>query len=374
MRNGYRVIDGDGHMQEPLDIWDNYVEQPYHHRRPLVSGHVGRYLFNYHPCEAFPEGRGSVRPESVFADCEERFGDAWRNWWALPDRLTEIDKEGLDIQVGFPTNGNSATSSSITDPELQAALVRAYNNWATDYCRDSDGRVQFIAQVTLLDVNEAIEEARRMGPCPQATAINLPDPGGSRKWSDEEFDPLWETLDELSLAASFHGGGSQQRVFKDYTTTPTLASVSHALSFPLDAMLAMGTLIFGEVLERFPNLRVSFLEANAGWVPWWLSRMDDHAVGRQGRFQYGEEVRLTPSEYFARQCFVACDADEGQLEFAASQLNDNLIFNTDWPHPDAPIPGAVDSFLGHDIEDEVKRKILWDNSVRLYGPRVLGKN
>ncbi len=374
MRNGYRIIDGDGHMQEPLDIWDNYVEKPFHHRRPLVSGHVGRYLFNYHPCEAFPEGRGSVRPESVFADCEERFGDAWRSWWALPDRLTEIDKEGLDIQVGFPTNGNSATSSSITDPKLQAALVRAYNNWATDYCSDSDGRVQFIAQVTLLDVNEAIEEARRMGPCPQATAINLPDPGESRKWSDEEFDPLWETLDELSLAASFHGGGSQQRVFKDYTTTPTLASVSHALSFPLDAMLAMGTLIFGEVLEMFPNMRVSFLEANAGWVPWWLSRMDDHAVGRQGRFQYGEEVRLTPSEYFARQCFVACDADEGQLEFAASQLNDNLIFNTDWPHPDAPIPGAVDSFLSHNITDETKRKILWDNSVRLYGPRVLGKN
>jgi predicted TIM-barrel fold metal-dependent hydrolase len=374
MRNGFRIIDGDGHMQEPLDIWDNYVEQPFHHRRPLVSGHVGRYLFNYHPCEAFPEGRGSVRPESVFADCEDRYGDAWRNWWALSDRLTEIDKEGLDIQVGFPTNGNSATSHHITDPKLQAALVRAYNNWATDYCKDSDGRVQFIGQVTLLDVNEAIEEARRMAPCPQATAINLPDPGDSRKWSDGEFDPLWETLDELSLAASFHGGGSQQRVFKDYTTTPTLASVSHALSFPLDAMLAMGTLIFGEVLDRFPNLRVSFLEANAGWVPWWLSRMDDHAVGRQGRFQYGEDVRLKPSEYFARQCFVACDADEGQLEFAASQLKDNLIFNTDWPHPDAPIPGAVDSFLGHNIEEETKRNILWDNSVRLYGPRVLGKN
>ena len=372
MRDGYRIIDGDGHMQEPLDIWDNYVEKPFHGRRPLVSGHVGRYLFNYHPCEAFPEGRGSVRPESVFADCEERYGDAWRNWWALPDRINEIDKEGLDIQVGFPTNGNSATSEHITDPMLQAALVRAYNNWATDYCRDSSGRVQFIAQVTMLDVNEAILEARRMAPCAEATAINLPDPGEGRRWSDEEFDPLWATLDELSLAASFHGGGSQNRVFKDYTTTPTLASVSHALSFPLDAMLAMGTLIFGEVLDRFPNMRCSFLEANAGWVPWWLSRMDDHAVGRQGRFQYGEEVRLKPSEYFQRQCFVACDADEGQLEFAASQLNDNLFFNTDWPHPDAPIPGAVDSFLSHNIADDVKRKILWDNSIRLYGPRVLG--
>ncbi|MFB3092578.1 MAG: amidohydrolase family protein [Dehalococcoidia bacterium] len=374
MRNGYRIIDGDGHMQEPLDIWDSYVEKEFYDRRPLVSGHVGKYLFNYHPCEAFPEGRDAVRPESVFADCEERFGDAWRNWWTLPDRLKEIDKEGLDIQVSFPTNGNTATSHHITDPKLQAALVRAYNNWATDYCHDSEGRVQFIAQVTMLDVNEAIAEVRRMAPRAEATAINLPDPGESRRWSDTEFDPFWATLDELDLAASFHGGGSQARVFKDYTATPSLASVSHALSFPLDAMLAMGTLIFGDVLERFPNLRCSFLEANAGWVPWWLSRMDDHAVGRQGRFQYGEEVRLKPSEYFERQCSVACDADEGHLEFAASQLGDNLFFNTDWPHPDSPIPGAVDMFLDHNISDEVKRKILWDNSVKLYGERVLAKN
>ena len=72
MRNGYRVIDGDGHMQEPLDIWDKYVEKDYYDRRPLVSGHVARYLFEYEPCEAFPEGRKAPRPESVFADCEEQ--------------------------------------------------------------------------------------------------------------------------------------------------------------------------------------------------------------------------------------------------------------------------------------------------------------
>ena len=109
-------------------------------------------------------------------------------------------------------------------------------------------------------------------------------------------------------------------------------------------------------------------------VPVCHCRMDDHAVGRQGRFQYGEEVRLKPSEYFERQCSVACDADEGQLEFAASQIGDNLFFNTDWPHPDSPIPGAVDMFLDHNISDEVKKKILWDNSVKLYGERVLAKN
>ena len=93
MKNGYRVIDGDGHMQEPLDIWDTYVERDYYDRRPLVSGHVARYLFEYDPCEAFPEGRQSPRPESVFADCEERYGDAWRTWWSLAARIQEIEKE-----------------------------------------------------------------------------------------------------------------------------------------------------------------------------------------------------------------------------------------------------------------------------------------
>jgi len=371
MRNGYRIIDGDGHMQEPLDIWDQYVEPEYYDRRPLVSGHIARYIFEYAPCEAFPEGRSSLRPESVFSDCEERYGDAWRTWWSLPARIKEIQKEGLDIQVGFPTNGGSAVSRYITDPKLQSALSRAYNNWATDYCQDSEGKVQYIAMVTILDVDEAIKEVHRTSGLPEATAINLPDPGDSRRWSDAEFDPLWATLSELGMAASFHGGGSQDRIFTEYTKTPGLASVSHAISFPLDCMLAMGTLVFGEVLERFPALRCSFLEANAGWVPWWLGRMDDHAVGRQGRFQYGEEVKLKPSDYFMRQCYVACDADEETLTFAATQLKDNLIFNTDWPHPDAPIPGAVDKFLERDFSEDIKKKILWDNSVSLYGDRVL---
>ncbi|MBM3924956.1 MAG: amidohydrolase [SAR202 cluster bacterium] len=370
MKKDYRVIDGDGHMQEPTDIWDKYVEKAYHDKRPLVSGHVMRYLFSYAPCPSFPEGRGLPRPDSVFADCPDRFGKAWDSWWSLPARIDAMKQEKVDIQVGFPTNGGAALSSHLTDAPLQAALCRAYNNWATDYCRDSKGKVQYIALVSMLDINEAIKEAKRASAIPAATAINMPDPGGSRVWSDAQFDPLWSALEELDLAASFHGGGSQQHFFKDLTKTPGLASVSHALAFPLDDMLAMGTLIFGGVLERHPNLRCSFLEANAGWLPWWLGRMDDHAVGRQGRFQYGKGVDMKPSDYFRRQCFVACDADEETLEIATERAADNLIFNTDWPHPDAPVPGAVNKFLSRPIPDATKKKILWDNSVKLYGNRV----
>ena len=103
MKDGFRILDADGHMQEPLDIWDTYVESAFHDRRPKVVGHAGRYLFEYDPCEAFPEGRYQPRPESVFSDVEARYGEAWRSWWTLATRLQAMTEEGLDVQVGFPT-------------------------------------------------------------------------------------------------------------------------------------------------------------------------------------------------------------------------------------------------------------------------------
>ena len=136
-------------------------------------------------------------------------------------------------------------------------------------------------------------------------------------------------------------------------------------------MLSIGDLIFGDVLEKFPNMRCGFYEANAGWTPFWLSRMDDHGPGRQGVFLQGHHMPLKPSEYFMRQCFVACDPDEGTLHSAVEWLDgDNIVFNTDYPHPDAPFPGSVDKFLAQPLEDRHRRKILWDNSKALYGSRL----
>ena len=147
--------------------------------------------------------------------------------------------------------------------------------------------------------------------------------------------------------------------------------VAHAISFPVDLMLSLAALIFGNVLERFPDLRCGFYEANAGWVPYWLARLDDHGTGRQARFMQGGSVSLKPSEYFLRQCSVSCDPDEGTLPLVVDYLEGgNIIFNTDYPHPDAPFPGAVDKFLEQPIPEEAKRKILWDNSMDLYRDRI----
>jgi len=186
----------------------------------------------------------------------------------------------------------------------------------------------------------------------------------------DTYDDLWKALVDADSAACFHGGGSQFTIYNNWRTAK-LEPVSHALTCMVDGQLAMAALIFGGVLDRVPKLRVAFYESNAAWVPAWLCKMDDHAIGRQARFIEGHRPLRKPSEVFAQQCFVAADADEGDLAHAVEFLNgENIIFNTDYPHGDSPMPGAVDMFLRQPLSDAAKSKILWDNAVRLYGGRI----
>ena len=140
-------------------------------------------------------------------------------------------------------------------------------------------------------------------------------------------------------------------------------------------MISLGHMIFLGLLEKFPKMRISLLEGNAGWLPFWLGRLDDHCLRnkRQGMWFDSEGLPLKPSEYFKRQGFVACDPDEFGLKGTVMLVGeDNVVWNTDYSHPDAPDPDkAIPDFLEQDIAESAKRKILWDNAARLYGDRIL---
>jgi predicted TIM-barrel fold metal-dependent hydrolase len=153
-----------------------------------------------------------------------------------------------------------------------------------------------------------------------------------------------------------------------------LRGLNHALGFPCDNMATLGHFIFTGILERFPKLRLAILESNSGWLPFWLGRMDDHTHGRNSVMGKSEKLKLHPTEYFMRQCAIACDSDERGLKYVVDELaGDNIVWNTDYPHPDAIEPArALPEFDAHQISQEAKRKILWDNAVKLFGPRIIG--
>ncbi len=282
-----------------------------------------------------------------------------------------MDAEGIDIAVMFRTSASMLVSIDSLEPEYSLALCRAFNDWVADYCVENPNRLKATAIVPQHDPKLAALEARRAVEELGAVAIVLlPMPVAGRHLHDAEFDPLWEEIQRLGVPACFHGtsgAASAEYVGGRFAGHPSYRTLLHASTFALELMLAMGSMILGGVLERFPRLKVAFLEGNCSWLPWWLYRLDD----QWEKFGVGETVQLSakPSSYFTRQCYISVDADE---RLAADMVNrlgdDNLVFSTDYPHPDSAYPHATDEFLSIEgLSSQTRRKVLWDNCARLYG-------
>ena len=131
-------------------------------------------------------------------------------------------------------------------------------------------------------------------------------------------------------------------------------------------MLTLGAVVTGGVLSRFPGLRMAFLEGNCSWLPWWLWALDERWEAWGDRELFKQDA--LPSELFRRQCFVSVEPEEELCKHVVTEVgDDNLVLSTDWPHDDSRFPHALDAFLGQaSLSQATKRKVLWDNTARLY--------
>ena len=128
----------------------------------------------------------------------------------------------------------------------------------------------------------------------------------------------------------------------------------------------MVDVVGGGVLERFPGLIVAFLEGNCSWAPWLLWRLDDH-YEMSAAYDH-PDLKMEPSEYFERQCYLSAECDEEPAEIVSEYgLEGNIVFSTDYPHADSKYSGSVDRFLQMPLSDQVRRKSIWDNCARLFG-------
>ena len=131
--------------------------------------------------------------------------------------------------------------------------------------------------------------------------------------------------------------------------------------------MAMMGMICGGVLERHPRLKVGFFEAGCSWVPYWLSRLDEH-FEHPKLGHYMRDLTMKPSGYFERQCVVTCDPGDKTIPIAIENLGpDKVLFATDYPHFDSH-GGAVKAFMNvPGISAENQKKILHDNALSFYG-------
>jgi predicted TIM-barrel fold metal-dependent hydrolase len=367
-KGGFKVMDSDIHVDEPHDLWDRYLEPRFKDRAPrfaaIDGSHTNGWQFEGKVFPAFfdrPERRrfGRIRREKALARHLEtgRYKDPAED---LPGddphaMLKAMDREGIDLAIVFRTRGAHLIALDGLEPDLSAAICRAFNNWLSEFCATDRARLKPAAILPLHDPKLAVEEARRSVRELGAVAVVLSNhPVNGRAWYDPVYDPLWAEAERLGVPVAFHG---IQMAYQEHLGRRFMDNfvMAHAVAHPLEQMMALGSLLTGGVFERYPHLKAAFLEGSCSWVPWWLWTLDERVE------KFGDDEQ--------RNCWVSVDPDEDVVRHALPSMgDDNIVISTDWPHDDSAYPRAVETFLGLEgVTDTTKRKILWDNCARLYG-------
>ena len=389
-REGYLIIDSDLHMNEPDDLWARYLDEPHRANPPRFFGGQQKQLTPsaedkgnadtirgmevqglaipaFRKSDGFAASSRELRRRSRAR--HPHFKIARAQGFDPASTLTAMDIEGIDVAVMYGTRGRQILCHDDLAPDYAAALARAYNNWAADYCKADPRRLKFAAQVAMHDIGMAAEEARRcVGDLGAVAVIGTPNPVNGQHLHDEACEPLWSALEELNAPIGFHPTGNTS--LKDdagarYVGHANFQPMAHAIRNPVELMGAIASMTTGGILDRHPKLRCAFLEGTAGWLYWWLWRLDDQWEKYGPGCEY--QLRMPPSEYFKRQCYIALDVDEEPAVDVVNKMGaEYFVVSSDYPHSDGAFPDAIHQFLGLPLSDEQRRKILWDNCARLY--------
>src|SRR5215472_2398192 len=372
MRNGLKIFDADAHVVYPPDLWSRFLDKPY---RDRVGRRAPAGFDHYNPVTV--DGRWTQHPTSIYGQFQKainwttedmiaKYGDIVTAGFT-GDRVADaIALEGVDVMVIYGPEYDLWLEG--IDPELQAAMVRAYNRWGEEMREASDRRVLASGPVPLNDVSRAVEEIQfaydHLGVrCFWAR----PDQFNHRSLGDRYYDPIYELLQDLDCAFATHeymglnaptAGSDRFDTFTEW----------HTVVHPHEAQCAVLSMIVHGVFERFPRLRVAYMEAGCGWLPSWLHRIDEH-LELAGAAE-APELTMSATDYFRRNCWISTECDDPFVADVIRWLgDDHILFESDFPHPDSKFPHTTQSFLDllpSRISRETKQRVLWDNPVAFY--------
>jgi predicted TIM-barrel fold metal-dependent hydrolase len=361
----FRILDADCHQMEPPDLFETRVEARFRERAPRRASEGRRPLVVEGETFTSEAKYPFSTPEfqAALARGLQRFVRAREARFSAASRLADMDAEGVDVQVIYPTVGGQLLGREFADAELLAACCRAYNDWSAEYCSAAPERLRWAAMLPVQDPALAVAEARRAAG-EGCTAFYLrPNPIGGRNLFHAANFPLFAEIERQGRPIAIHDSGSPH--LASYGDRMDTHVTGHILAHPFEAMSAMAGLIWYGVFERFPRLAVVHVEADAGWVPYWLQRMEQH-WDFSGNAEHAYLTRR-PTEYFRRNVFVACRGDERTLPAAVELVGDeNFVFNTDYPHPDGTWPWGMKSLEEQPIAEASKRRIFWENAARAF--------
>ncbi len=401
MKSEELLIDADGHILEPPDLWERYLEPKYRDRALRIR--VGDDGFEFLEVDgrraeltsatllaslggmkklrelgAKVEELNASRRDAVGARAKDRHklfdslgnanpADTYLAGCApgamdMKERVEILDHEGMANAVIYPTIG-LLWEAELFDIELSSAYCRAYNRWITEFCQDSGGRLAPIAHLSLGDPIEAARELERAVKAGCKGAFVCPFTITRKPHGHPDHDPVFAAAQDLGVPIGIHptleppNWGVHQR-FDGMAWADWYLDLFAAQGVPQ----AFGTLFQYGVFDRFPRLKVVVLESGAGWIGYWLDRGD--AIYRRTALGSTVQLKEKPSYYFKRQCYISADPDERSIAAMTGLIGDDRFFwASDYPHPDHPgnyleelrgmvegmTPKARAGVLGHNV-------------------------
>lgn len=368
------TIDADGHVLEPAQLWEDYLEARYRDRALRVA--VDDDGLEYLEIDGRPSERthgGSLGLMGAMGDLEARPSPDRRYMDSMPygagdakQRLDLLDQENLEKAILYPTL-QILWECELTDPELTLAYHRAYNRWIADFCRDSQGRLVPVAHLTLLDPEGSAQELERAVNDGCRGGFIAPFTHDQKPHGHPDHDPLWERAAALGVPMAIHP------TFEPFWAAPVrFKRLGRSREFFYNVMLKQGvqqaflSFIALGTLDRIPALRLGILEAGAGWIGSFLDRAD--AVAETGT---GLMLQLAkrPTEYFRDHCFISGDPDETALAHIIDPVGAHcFMWATDYPHPDHPgtWAPALEKLVAP-LGAETRANFLGRNVARIYG-------
>lgn len=331
---GATVIDADGHVRDRDADIRAFMEEPYCRRQ------------------------GSLLPQDEWDS--SMYGKLGMDIHDVPTRLRDMDREGIEVSVLFPTSGFGV--SRLPEKDYAAAFCRGYNNWIASVCKESP-RLKGVGLAPFQDVPAAVREVDRAITKLGLAGIAIASFGLKEHLGTPAFWPIYEELQRLNVPLLVHN--SRQGPPGEIRFDTFL--FKHTIGRPFETLLDCAALMYGGVPEKFPKLRTAFLECGVGWVPYWMDRMDEEWEKRQAEAPL---LKARPSEYMTGgRWFYATEPEESTLPYVIDRIGDDkILFASDYPHWDGMFPYVVSTIRGrNDVSESSKRRILGDNAKRLYG-------
>lgn len=350
----YSVVDCDGHIVESIPEFAEFMSdrikghalKPSRNRQGVFPSLDGMHF-------ALHEGKNTAKKRVTASEYRPGSAEDW---------LAFLDRAKIERTVLFTSEGLSIGYIQI--PRYAVEVCRAYNDYVHHrFARLSD-RLRPMALIPMQDVPAAVRELRRAVAELGLPGAMLPSTGLPLHLGHETYWPIYAEAEKLDCALAVHGGANLEGAGLDTLTNFT---ASHILHHPIPLMVAFVSFIYHGVLDRWPNLRVAFMEGGCGW----LASVLDRAERDENYFDSLDQPEQSAVEYLTSgRILIGCEGSEHALAYLAKRVGIRpFAYASDYPH-EVDLPAAQHEIeeIGErgDLTEEEKKAVLADNAKRFF--------